>query len=465
MNFEAIVQKLPGVASPGKRQTFSEKLKWTAIVLGVYYFLSETFLLNINPANLESYKQIATLLGANFGTIITLGIGPIVSASIILQLLVGAKVISWDLGSHHGRVMFQGTQKILAYLFALLEAAAYVIFGAIPPEVYTAGAMLFVILQIMLGGWLVILLDEVVSKWGFGSGVSLFIAAGIGKEIFIRGFSLVQSNTGEFVGVVPALISNVLNGNIGIDTLTTYVVPILSTIIVFAIVVYAQAMRVEIPLAFGAFRGFGRKWPLKFIYTNVLPVILTAALLINLQVWGRLISSPSPADPSVQCGLLGCYTNGQPSSGFVNLLSPPRQFILNLIQGTLVGDEILRVIVYTLFMVVGSAVFSVFWMNTSGMDPPSVARQIQGIGMQIPGFRRDPRIIERVLERYIPGLAILGGAFVGFLSAFADFTGALVSGTGLLLTVMITYQLYEEIATKHMEDMHPLLRQFMSKNE
>ncbi|MCK5333725.1 MAG: hypothetical protein KAJ24_04385, partial [Candidatus Aenigmarchaeota archaeon] len=142
---------------------------------------------------------------------------------------------------------------------------------------------------------------------------------------------------------------------------------------------------------------------------------------------------------------------------------PPRQFIIDLVQGTLIGDEILRVIVYTTFMVVGSAVFSIFWMNTSGMDSKSVAKQIQGAGMQIPGFRRDPRVIERVLERYIPALAVLGGAFVGFLSALADFTGALVSGTGLLLTVMITYQLYEELASKHMEDMHPLLRQFMAK--
>ncbi len=463
MNYEALVQKLPGVASPVKRQTFNEKLKWTGIVLGIFFLLSETFLLRINPATLESFKQLATLMGASFGTVVTLGIGPIVSASIILQLLVGAKIINWDLSSQHGRVMFQGTQKILAYFFALLEAVAYVAFGAIAPDVAATGIMLFVILQIAIGGWIVILLDEVVSKWGFGSGVSLFIAAGISKQLFIQGFSILRSETGQFVGAVPALIDNVLAGNMGLSLFTSYGIPIISTIAVFAIVIYAQAMRVEIPLAFGAFRGFGRKWPLKFIYTNVLPVILTAALLINLQVWGRLLASSTPENPSLECGIIGCFIDGQPSSGLIHLLSPPRQFIIDLVQGTLIGDEILRVIVYTTFMVVGSAVFSIFWMNTSGMDSKSVAKQIQGAGMQIPGFRRDPRVIERVLERYIPALAVLGGAFVGFLSALADFTGALVSGTGLLLTVMITYQLYEELASKHMEDMHPLLRQFMAK--
>jgi preprotein translocase subunit SecY len=125
--------------------------------------------------------------------------------------------------------------------------------------------------------------------------------------------------------------------------------------------------------------------------------------------------------------------------------------------------DIVRLITYSLFLIGGAIIFSVFWVNTAGMDAKSVAEQIESTGMQIPGYRRDIRIIERVLNRYIPALAILGGASVGFLAAFADFTGALGTGTGILLAVMIIYQLYEEIAMQHMEDMHPAVRRFFAR--
>ena len=122
--------------------------------------------------------------------------------------------------------------------------------------------------------------------------------------------------------------------------------------------------------------------------------------------------------------------------------------------------DIVRVFTYTMILTGGSVVFAYFWMTTAGMDSRSVAKQIQGTGMQIPGYRRDPRIMEHVLNRYIPGLTIIGGAAVGLLAAFADFTNAIGTGTGILLAAMIVFQMYEQLASQHMEDMHPSLRRF-----
>ena len=120
----------------------------------------------------------------------------------------------------------------------------------------------------------------------------------------------------------------------------------------------------------------------------------------------------------------------------------------------------LRAVTYMLFFVVGAIAFSVFWISTSGMDSRSVAEQIEGLGMQVPGFRRDPRIVEQVLNRYIPTLAVLSGLFLGVLASVADFTSALGTGTGILLTVMILYNLYEQISMRYVEDMHPAVRKF-----
>ena len=83
-------------------------------------------------------------------------------------------------------------------------------------------------------------------------------------------------------------------------------------------------------------------------------------------------------------------------------------------------------------------------------------------GLQIPGFRKDPRVLESILNRYIMPLTVMGGAAVGLLAASADLLGALVRGTGLLLAVMIVYKLYEQIAQEHAYDMHPALRKVIA---
>jgi len=95
------------------------------------------------------------------------------------------------------------------------------------------------------------------------------------------------------------------------------------------------------------------------------------------------------------------------------------------------------------------------------MDARSQAKQMMASGLQIPGFRRDERVLESLLGRYVWPLTIMGGLTVGFLASFADLTGALSRGTGILLAVMIVYKLYEEISRQHMMDMNPMMRRFM----
>ena len=125
-----------------------------------------------------------------------------------------------------------------------------------------------------------------------------------------------------------------------------------------------------------------------------------------------------------------------------------------------------HIIVYLSIMVLGSIVLAKFWIETTNMGPDAVAKQIQGSGMQIPGFRRDPRIVEKVLERYIPTVTVFSGAMVGFLAAGADMIGTVgqSSGTGVLLTVGIMIRMYEQIGKEQMMEMHPVLRSFFGED-
>ena len=500
--YVGILGRLPGVAAPIGRLTFKEKLKWTGLILVIYFVMTQIQVFGIAGVAAEQFKLFETLLGASMGSLMSLGIGPIVTSSIILQLLVGSKLIPWDMTTPEGKSMFQGTQKLLAIILSVVEAGIYVLMGAVPAA--NPGLIGIVIAQIAAGGIIVIFMDELISKWGFGSGVGLFIVAGVSKTIMIRMFNpLTQAGTLPVLGNPPTgAIPFAITAMGASEPLQAFLalMPVIATVLVFMLAVYAQSIKVEIPLAFGSIRGFGRRWPLKFFYTSNIPVILAAALLANAQLMAR-ISAPS---------ILGTFdSQGSPVGGIIYFLTVPntpaiQQVMIFMGVFALLGailayftnrrgwklslafaavgfvawylfavgmglsssvaipaEDVLRLILYSAFLIGGSTVFAIFWMATSGMDSKSVANQIQSTGMQIPGFRRDVRIIERVLSRYIPYLAVMGGAAVGALAAFADFTGALGSGTGILLATMIIYQLYEELAMQHMEDMHPALRKLM----
>jgi preprotein translocase subunit SecY len=501
------LQKIPGITEPLERMSFKSKIKWTGIILILFLMMGQITVYGVAPASFEQFRFLEIILGSSFGSLMSLGIGPIVTASIILQLLVGSKIIPWNLGTEEGKSMFQGTQKLLAILFAFGEAVIYVVMGAVPAA--APSLVWIVILQLAFGGIVVIFMDEVISKWGFGSGISLFIVAGVSKTMIVRIFNpLTQAGGFPTAGNPPAGIIPFMVTSIGAGELVAALfamLPIIATIIVFMLVVYANAIKVEIPLAFGSVRGFGRRWPLKYFYTSNIPVILIAALLANIQLFGRMMSNQGLT------WIAEFDSSGNIIGGLMLFLIPPRTQAVAIVciaiglfaligaivaymtkkdakkvvagfsvAGIIVwflalssmgltsllaisAMDITRMLVYLLIMMGGAVLFSVFWVSTAGMDAKAVAGQIQSTGMQIPGYRRDPRIMERVLNRYIPVLAVIGGASVGFLAAFADFTDAIGTGTGILLATMIIFNLYEELATRHLEDMHPALRKLMER--
>jgi len=469
--WQSIISNLPEVEGPTQKfLSFREKLKWTSIVLVIFFVLGVMPLFGLGTNALQRFETLSIILGAEFGSLISLGIGPIVTASIVLQLLNGSGIWKFDLTKAEGKKKFQGTQKFLSLFFILFEASIYVFMGGLSPDGFankiTVTDPLFftlqlvLIFQLFLGGIIILFLDEVVSKWGFGSGISLFIAAGVSKSIFIQAFNWLPGQGGAAgatyaSGKVIEFFQSLVSGDV--TTALIAISAILATIIVFAIAVYAQAMKIEIPLSFGMVRGQGIRWPLAFIYTSNIPVILVAALIANFQLWGGLLQNIGHA-------WLGTFgANGRPISGFVYWLQGP-----DIVRGIIEQHTVfiglstyLQALFYMAFFIVGSVVFSIFWVQTAGMDAKSQAQQMISSGLQIPGFRKDERVLERLLNRYIWPLTIMGGITVGFLASLADLTGALSRGTGILLTVMIIYKLYEDIARQHMMDMNPMVRKFM----
>lgn len=327
----------------------------------------------------------------------------------------------------------------------------------------------------IIGTYLIVLLDDLSQKWGFMSGISLFIAAGVSESILVASLNPFQDPQGIGpAGRIPKALYLATSGY-GWQDIIAPLIPLIFTIIVFFIVVYVQSINVEIPLSFGRVGGFITRWPLNLFYTGNIPVILVGALIANLHLWGGL------AQKMGWTFLNGVvYFVRAPSQLIYRLLLSPLTFFRNVggdiaaivsdpakifvIDSTLPSlGLLLQAFFYTLVMVGGSILFSLFWVKTANQDSKSVAQQINRAGMFRQGFRSDPRIIEKILDRYIPQLTIIGGAAVGLLAAFADFTDALGGGTGILLTVMIVYRLYTTIVREHMIDMSPVVKKFVAR--
>jgi len=495
-----IIERWPAIKKPRGHVPFRTKLLWTATCLVLYYILTQVMIYGLAPESIDIFSGFRAVIAGASGSIVHLGIGPIVTASIILQLFVGAKIINLDLQDEEDRALYQGFQKVLVVVMIFVEALPQV-FGYLSPSdglinaVGSTAARGIIILQLFIGGMIVFWMDELISKWGIGSGVSLFIAAGVSNGLITGLLSWLPANknlplsvTNPPAGTIPKTIyltthmslGELVNGG-GFERIfispPNPVIALLGTIVIFLFVVYAESSRVELPLAHGRVRGARGRYPLRLMYASNIPVILMAALMANLNMFGLLLYTRLRDLPVIGgAWWIGKYLPGQtqPVAGALWYLSRPNglhTWLFPMISPRYAAylhdhepwQMAVRLIVYTTVFIIGCIFFGKFWIETTNMGPDAVARQIQQSGMQIPGFRRDPRVLKKVLARYIPALTILSSALVGALAVFANLIGTVgnVSGTGLLLTVGIVIRLYEEIAREQAIEMHPVLRKFL----
>jgi preprotein translocase subunit SecY len=473
-----VLTRMPTVARPEGHVPFRRKLGWTAGVLVLYFFLTNVNLFGVS-SSAPIFGQFRALLAGGKGSVLHLGIGPIVTASIVLQLLGGADLLGLDTSSNpRDQALYQGLQKVLVVVMVFLTGIPLVFVGGLmTPSSALAqqlgiglfGLKILIFAQIFIGAILVLFMDEIISKWGVGSGIGLFIVAGVSKSLIggFFGWSGLSkaSQNGFFATWIGILTGQVPIGPVlspqGLRTILFgegQIVALFTTLLIFGIVVYAESVKVEIPLSHAKVRGARGRFPVKLIYASVLPIILVRALQANIQFLGRILHSQLKAGMPAW---LGTYSGNRLTGGLFYYLSPVRSSNWISQLSTQPIDTLLHIGFNFTFMVIGGAIFAMFWVETTDMGPEATAKQIQDSGMQIPGFRRNPGVMEKVLERYIPQVTIIGGALVGFLAVAANMLGTIggVSGTGLLLTVSITYKLYEEIAEEQLMEMHPMMRQ------
>lgn len=444
---------IPEVQQADKKVQFKEKALWTAVSLFIFLVYSQIPLYGIlNSENADPFQWLRIILASNRGTLMELGITPIITSGMIMQVLAGAKIIEVNQSVKEDKVLFEAAQKILAMIITIGQAIITVssaIYG--PPSELGFAVCLILVLQLVFAGMVVILVDELMTKgYGLGSGISLFIATNICETIVWKALNPYTVNRGrgtEFEGAIVALFYLLATRNDKVKALREAffrqdlpnITNLLATIVVFAIVIYFQGFRVELPLKKERTRGVSGSYPIKLFYTSNMPIMLQSALTTNVFMISQILYTRFPDNFLIQ--LLGVW-NIQGSyqyaiGGLAYYLSPP-----NSPNGS-VFDDPLRALVYVAFVLTSCALFSKFWVELSGSSVKDVHRQFQEQELLIQNNERDSK---QVLNRYIPIAATFGGLCIGALSVFADLLGAIGSGTGILLAVTIIYQYFEIFA-------------------
>lgn len=464
---------LPEVAQPEKQPKFSERVLWTAVALFIYLVCCQIPVYGIRAsANADPLYWLRVILASNKGTLMELGISPIVTSGMVMQLLSGAKLISVDESDKDDRALFNGAQKLLGLVITLVEATLYVgsgMYGDVR-EIGIISASLIVI-QLFVAGVICILLDELLQKgYGLGSGISLFIATNICETIIWKSFSPSTINTGrgvEFEGAVIALFHMLITRTDKVRALKEAfyrpnlpnITNLLATILVFLIVIYFQGFRVELKVRSKNQMKVEGTYPIRLFYTSNMPIILQTALVSNLYMISQVLYRRF--GDNIIIALLGRWEqpeyapNGQtvPVGGLVYYISPPGSLT------EMISDPF-HAVTYVAFILFTCAYFSRIWINVSGSSAKDVVRQLEDQGMQLAGYDKKESAI-KYLDRYIPTAAAFGGMCIGALTITADFLGAIGSGTGILLAVTIIYQ-YFELFVK--EEFDPLTS-FAGSNE
>jgi len=454
---------IPEISTPERKIPFKEKVLWTAITLFIYLVCSQIPLYGLRATDsADPLYWMRAMLAANRGTLMELGISPIVTSSMVMQLLAGSKIIEVDQGDKNDRSLFNGSQKLFGMIITIGQASAYV-FSGMYGDVKDLGLVnsLLIILQLFFAGLIVLMLDELLQKgYGLGSGISLFIATNICETIVWKAFSPTTINTGrgtEFEGAIIALFHLLITRTDKVRALKEAfyrqnlpnVTNLLATVLIFAVVIYFQGFRVDLPVTNDRTRGPAGTYPIKLFYTSNIPIILQTALVSNLYFLSQILYRRY--SDNIFVNLLGQWretssSHGQsiPVGGLAYYISPPSTTYE-------IFSDPFRTFFYISFVLGTCALFSKTWPEVSGSSAKDVAKQLREQKMSVASHRSSVSTLEKKLNRYIPTAATFGGLCIGGLSVLADFLGAIGSGTGILMAVTIIYQYFEIFAKEQAE--------------
>jgi len=465
-SFTSIIRKivfkvepyLPQVPKPKKKISLQTKLLWSGICLLIYMIMGQTPLFGATAPEFDFLQFARVIFASQQGTLVELGIGPIVTSGLLMQLLRGSDILKFDFKKPEERGIFQTATKLVTYVVIVAESIVYAI-AVYGPGVAEPYVMYVMIGQLMAASIIIMFLDELIQKgWGLGSGISLFIMAGVSQQILWSLFSPLPAGDGGMIGIFPYIGQSIIAGDLGNVFFRSNQLPsifgLFLTIGILLILVFTQGMKIEIPIVSTKYRGFAAVYPIKLMYVSNIPVILASALTANaVFMFQMLWANTNPRNNNFFMNILAQFDPTSPSTpigGIIYYITPPRGLELALLDP-------MRAVGYVLFMIGIVVVFGKLWVELGGLSPKTAAQNLLDADVQIPGFRRSNKPVEALLNKYIPSVTIIGSMILGLLAGVSDVLGVFGSGIGILLMVDILINYYTQLVREHVEVVMPRL--------
>lgn len=343
-------------------------------------------------------------------SIVMLGVGPFITASIIMQLLT---VMSPKLKSMYteegeqGRAKFTQFSRMLTLPLAILQGFGFLtllqsqgVISDLSPFAFGVNVVL-----IVAGSMLLMWIGELVTEYGIGNGVSIIIFAGI-------------------VASLPTQISQLL---VAYDPsqLPLYIgFTIVAIGIIYAVVVMTEAER-PVPITYakqsrgGSTYGNTRSYlPMRLNQAGVIPIIFALSIILFPQMVLNILSAfnlPWVAEANT---VVTGFLNNQWAYGAV-------YFIL--------------VLLFT------------FFYTAVTFDPDAVAKNLQRGGGFIPGIRPGPNTAE-YLGNLVTRLTLVGALFLAFVAVLpvgmqiiTGVTALAIGGTAVLIVVTVVLDLIRRL--------------------
>lgn len=449
---------LPQIPKPKRKIPLQTRLLWSALALLIYMVMGQTPLFGATTPQFDFMAFARVIFASNQGTLVELGIGPIVTAGLLMQLLRGSEILKFDFSKTEDRGTFQTATKLVTYAVIVAEASVYgvAVYG---PGVHDPTIQYILIGQMIAASVIIMFLDELIQKgWGLGSGISIFIMAGVAQQILWSLFSPLPAGDGGTVGILPYIAQSISAGDISNILFRSNQLPSILGIAltggVLLSLVYTQGMKIEIPIISTKYRGFSAVYPIKLLYTSNIPVILASALTANAVFMGQMFwANFNPRNNNALLNIIGQFDPTSPSTpigGIIYYITPPRGLDVAALDP-------MRAVLYILFMICIVVTFGKLWVELGGLSPKSAAKNLLDADVQVPGFRRSNQPIEALLEKYIPSVTVIGAIILGVLAGLSDVLGVFGGGTGILLMVDIMINYYNQLVKEQVEVVMPRL--------
>ena len=449
---------IPQIPKPKKKQTLQRRLLWTGLALLIYMIMGQTPLFGATTPEFDFLAFARVIFASQQGTLVELGIGPIVTAGLLMQLLRGSEILKFDFKKPEERGIFQTCTKMVTYVVIVAESAVYGI-AVYGPGIAEPGVLYVLIGQLMAASIIVMLLDEMIQKgWGLGSGISVFIMAGVTQQILWSLFSPLPAGDGGTIGIFPYIAQSIFSGDLSNVFFRSNQLPsifgLLLTGGVLLILVFTQGMKIEIPIVSTKYRGFSAVFPIKLMYVSNIPVILASALTANAVFMGQMLwANFNPRNNNAFLNILGQFDPTSPSTpigGLMYYMTPPRGLEVAALDP-------MRAVGYILFMIAIVVVFGKLWVELGGLSSKSAAKNLLDADVQVPGFRRSKQPIEALLDKYIPSVTLIGSMILGAIAGISDVLGVFGTGIGVLLMVDILINYYNQLIREQVEVVMPRL--------